>query len=152
VGVLGIFYKMYLYYVVLYYGHCNWLLRSNELVDPNNFSPIKNVLVTPLEMKIILHLKLLTNITHVFMFAHCMLRSHAHLNGWGPCLFNNLVTITIAFKSHLTLLRPNVGKRNGEECLTWLFFIWKTTCVNTKDRRRTLFIWTNDVTQYESTT
>lgn len=88
-GVLRIFYKMSLYYVVLYYGHCNWLLKSNELVDPNNFSPIKNVLVTPLEMKIILHLKLLTNITHVFMFAHCMLRNHAQLNGWGPCLFNN---------------------------------------------------------------
>jgi hypothetical protein len=62
-------------------------------------------------MKIILHLKLLTDITHVFMFAHCMLRSHAHLDGWGPCLSNNSCYYNNCLQITFDIARPNVGKK-----------------------------------------
>jgi hypothetical protein len=55
-------------------------------------------------MRIILHLKLISNIFHVFIvFMH-----HTHLNNEGLGLSNNLVTRTIGVKLKVISFNPNV--------------------------------------------
>lgn len=70
----------------------------------NTFSTTQNVLMTPLETRIFLHLKLICNIFCVFiMFMH-----HKHLNNGGLGLSNNLVARIVGFKLKVISFNPNV--------------------------------------------